>query len=95
MIQRTQAQRTHDKRGIINQRAEPTLISINNHTDTNEFGEIGECQGRERTDKNCYLSLFMDLASCSFSSLTHQLHHIICQLQPSKREKKCSHLIVR
>ena len=70
MIQRTQAQRTHDKRGIINQRAEPTLISINNHTDTNEFGEIGECQGRERTDKNCYLSLFMDLASCSFSSLS-------------------------
>ena len=95
MIQRTQAQRTHDKRGIINQRAEPTLISINNHTDTNEFGEIGEYQGRERTDKNCYLSLFMDLASCSFSSLTHQLHHIIFQHQPSKREKKCSHLIVR
>jgi len=75
MIQRTQAQRTHDKRGIINQRAEPTLISINNHTDTNEFGEIGEYQGRERTDKICYLSLFIDLASCSYSSLTHQLHH--------------------
>jgi hypothetical protein len=83
MIQRTHSKRffydsthTRQARPIINQRAEPTLISINNHTDTNEFGEIGEeCQGRERTDKNCYLSLFIDLASCSFSSLTHQLHH--------------------
>lgn len=85
MIQRTQAQRTHDKRGIINQRAEPTLISINNHTDTNEFGEIGECQGRERTDKNCYLSLFMDLASCSFSSLTN---YIILFVAPTIEEGK-------
>ena len=86
MIQRTQAQRTHDKRGIINQRAEPTFISINNHTDTNELGEIGEeCQGRERTDKICYLSLFIDLASCSFSSLTN---YIILFVAPTIEEGK-------
>ena len=72
-----------------NQRAEPTLISINNHTDTNEFGEIGDYyQGRERTDKNCYLSLFMriwQVVSCSFSSLTN---YIILFVAPTIEEGK-------
>jgi len=92
MIQRTHGKRffydstqKRQARPIINQRAEPTLISINNHTDTNEFGEIGEYQGRERTDKNCYLSLFMDLASCSFSSLTN---YIILFVAPTIEEGK-------
>jgi len=61
---------------------ELTLVSSK---DTNEFGEIGEYQGRERTDKNCYLSLFMDLASCSFSSLTN---YIILFVAPTIEEGK-------
>ena len=54
------SQRAHDKRGIINQRAEPTLISINNHEiqiqmNLGRLESIKEGSGRTRTAISVFL----------------------------------------